>query len=133
MGLSLGNLTLTEIDMSRTYRKKHNMSKSALMLEVGRMKTIDPSVYDWWKISVGRLTIDDHYAHAEQWAKKWKRIVTTDNQSKGWRPWTKVVKHYNNRRSRTFYRNELSKVYRDWEYDVVDVKHNRHDDTWNWD
>lgn len=119
--------------MSRTYRKKHNYNDSQLKSEFGRMCNASPSFYERWKMSLGTLTPDQLNERNVHWAKNWVKTVTTDNGSKGWKPWSKSLKQTNAHKSRAHARNELSKVYRDWGYDVENIKYNKYDNRWNWD
>lgn len=120
--------------MSRTNRKKHTFhNESQFKRDIQECREEEPSYYEWWKIEMGRLTLERHYELKDHWANKRAKYLTTDNGSKGWKPWTQSLKKANARKARAYERREIAKVYRDWEYDVENVKYNRHDNRWNWD
>ena len=117
--------------MSRTYRKKHNFRTKGGFKDEYERRCTTTSQWDNWRISLGHYTREQALEWKRDATRRWKLAVTTDKES--YRFWTQLVKHYNNRKARTHYRNELSRVHRDWEYDVVMIKHNRHDSRWSWD
>ena len=120
--------------MSRTIRKKHTFhNESQFKRDIQECRDQEPGVYEWRMINMGRLTLDQHYEKNERGAIKRAKYFTTDNGSKGWRPWTQSLKQANARKSRSYKRRELAKVYRDWEYDVEHIKYNRYDNRWYWD
>lgn len=120
--------------MSRTKRKKHHHDSAALIkIEFEERCNEHPDGWDLYRIAMGRMTLEGVQERNVRDAKRWLKRVTTDNGSKGWVPWSQSLKQTNARRSRNHMRQELSNVYRDWEYDVVNIKYNRYDNVWNWD
>lgn len=119
--------------MSRTNRKKHDYTTSQFNTYIERKRNVELSVYDRWKISLGKTTVEKIQEEADRWADKWAKTLTTDNGCKGWKPWTQSLKKANAHKARAYERREIAKVYRDWEYDVENIKYNRHDNRWNWD
>lgn len=117
--------------MSRTYRKKHNFKTKGGFADEYTRRCTTVTQWDRWRIGLSHYTEERALEWRRAAAKRWKLAVTTDKES--YRFWTQAVKKHNSRKARTYYRTELSKVMKDWEYDVNIVKHNRHDDRWNWD
>jgi hypothetical protein len=119
--------------MSRTFRKKHYYTKSQFNTYVERKRNVELSAYDLWRISRGKTTVEKIQEDTHRRVDNWVKTVTTDIGCKGWKPWTRILKKVNARKARAYKRREIAKVYRDWEYDVENIKYNRHDNVWNWD
>ena len=109
--------------MSRTYRKKHNFQTKLALKE-----------HCTWEGPYWGKVWDSYDNGAERKARaelESKLYYTTDNGLAC--PWNDVVKHFNNRKARAHYRNQLAKVYRDYDYHPQDIPWNRFENAWNWD
>lgn len=106
--------------MSRTYRRKNEKFHNSL---------VDYTEDTWWLRwrGIGYLTHADR-VHAYNTD---KARFYTDSYS--YRPGGKNLKYYTTRKSRSFWRIEVSKLNKNHEYEVQYKRWNTYDNVWNWD